>query len=106
MAVDLFESARNLFVEYAFETNVTEDPVGALREVLGVFNSEYESLEAEEEEVYAVIQELVEDVEAAMEGDYDFDADEDLLGSLRTCIQVLLDEYEAAYADEEEEDEE
>ena len=63
-------------------------------------------MEAEEEEVYAVIQELVEDVEAAMEDDYDFDADEDLLGSLRTCIQVLLDEYEAAYAEDEGDEEE
>ncbi len=92
------ESARKLFDEYTFETDVDEDPMGAMREVLDVLNSEYESREAEEEEVYAVIQELVDDVENALKGDYDFDPDEDLLESLRTCIQVLLDEYEAASA--------
>ncbi len=109
VAEDLFESARKLFDEYTFETDVDEDPVGALREVLGVLDSEYESLEAEEKklkEVYAVIQELVDDVENALKDDYDFnfDLDEDSLESLRTCIQVLLDEYEAASAEDEEEE--
>ena len=106
---DLFESTRKLFDEYTFETDVDEDPVGAMREVLDVLNSEYESREAEEEEleeVYAVIQELVEDVENALEDDFDFDPDEDLLESLKTCIQVLLDEYEAASAEDEEVDDE
>ncbi len=105
---DLLESARKLFDEYTFETDVDEDPMGALREVLGVLDSEYESLEAKEEKVYAVIRELVDDVENALKGDYDFDFDpgEDSLESLKTCIQVLLDEYEATSADAEEEDEE
>jgi hypothetical protein len=79
-----------------------------LREVLGVLDSEYESWKAEEEEVYAVIRELVEKVETAMKDDYDFnfDLDEDSLESLRTCIQVLLDEYEAVSAEDEKVDDE
>ena len=106
---DLLESARNLFDEYTFETDTGEDPVGALGEVLDVLNSEYENLEAEEKElkeVYDVIRELVYEVETAMEDDYDFDPDEDLLESLRTCIRVLIEEYEATSAEDEEEDEE
>ena len=100
---DLLESARKLFDEYTFETDVDEDPMGALREVLGVLDSEYESWEAKEEEVYAVIRELVDDVKNALKDDYDFnfDPDEDSLESLKTCIQVLLDEYEAASAEDE-----
>ncbi len=101
---DLFQSARKLFDEYTFETDVDEDSMGALREVLDVLDSEYESWEAEEEEVYLVIRELVEKVKAAMKDDYDFDPDEDLLESLKTCIQVLLDEYEATSAEDEEEE--
>ncbi len=106
MVKDLLESALKLFDEYTFETDVDEDPVGALREVLGVLDSEYESLEAKEEEVYAVIRELVDDVENALKGDYDFNFDpgEDSLESLKTCIQVLLDEYEATSAEDEEEE--
>ena len=59
-----------------------------------------EAEEKELKELYDVIQELVDDVETAMEDDYDFDFDpgEDSLESLKTCIQVLLDEYEAASA--------
>jgi len=105
---DLFESARKLFDEYTFETDAGEDPVGALREVLDVLNSEYESFEAEEKElkeVYDVIRELVYEVETTMKDEYDFDPDEGLLESLRTCIRVLLEEYEATSADAEEDEE-
>lgn len=96
--VDVF---RKRFDDYRYDTDAEENPSEALTEILKVVRSELNSLKDRGdklEKVHDEIRKLVAEIEKALEDEYDFDSEIELMESLKQCIRILLEEYESFVA--------